>query len=58
MSSPATYFVVGLVEHLPVQPADHLPAAAVQSVVGVLGEHQVVRPEAGADVRDLLRLRS
>ena len=45
----------GLVEHLRVQPADDLAAAArPQRVVGVLGEHQVVRAEAGADVRELL----
>ena len=47
-----------LLEHLRVQPADHLAAAArPQRVVRVLGEHQVVRAEAGADVRQLLRLR-
>ena len=40
-----------------VQPADDLTAAArPERVVRVLGEHQVVRAEAGADVRQLLRL--
>ena len=48
----------GLVEHLAVQPADDLTAAArPQRVIRVLGEHQVVRAEAGADVRELPRLR-
>ena len=50
--------VAGLFEHLAIQPADHLAAAArPQRVVGVLGKHQMVRAEAGADVRELLRLR-
>ena len=50
--------VAGLVEQLRVQPAHHRPAAArPQRVVRVLGEHEMVRAEAGADVRELLRLR-
>ena len=48
--------VSGFLEHPGVEPADHLPAAArPQRVVRVLGEHQVMRAEAGADVRELLR---
>ena len=51
-------FVAGLVEHLRVQPSDDLAAAArPERVVGVLGEHQVMRAEARADVREFLRLR-
>ena len=52
--------VVRLVEHLRVEPADDIAAAAAagpQRVVRVLGELQVVRAEAGVDERELLRLR-
>ena len=50
--------VVRFVEHLGVQPAHHLSAAArPQRAVGVVGEHQVMRAEARADVRELFRFR-
>jgi hypothetical protein len=50
------HLILRFVEHLRVQPSDHLSTAAgPQRVVRVLGEHEVVRPEAGADVRQLLR---
>ena len=52
------HLVAGLVEHLRVEPADDLAAAArPQRAVRVFGEHQMVRAEARADVRELLRLR-
>ena len=51
-------FVARLVEHLRVEPADDLSAAArPQRAIRVLGEHQMVRAEARVDVRQLLRLR-
>src|SRR5689334_25406702 len=50
-------FVAGLVEQLCVQPPDDWPAATrPQGAIRILGEHQVVRAEAGADVSELLRL--
>ena len=52
------HLVVRLVEHLGVQPADYLTAAArPERAVRVLREHQMVRPEACADVCDLLGCR-
>ena len=56
---PALRFllVVRLVPHLGVEPAHHAAAAAAagpQRIVGVLGEQQVVRGEAGVDHRGLL----
>ena len=52
------HFVAGLVELLRVQPSDHLAAAArPQRPVRVFGEHQMVRGETRADVRQLFRLR-
>ena len=51
-------FISGFVEHLRVQPADHLSATTrPERVVRVLGKHQMVGAETGADVRDLLCLR-
>ena len=54
--------VAGLEIHLGVEPADHgqIVLAVVgepKRVVGVLGEVEVMRAEAGIDVRPLLRLR-
>ena len=52
------FLVAGLVEHLGVQPAHDLAAAArPQRAVRVFREHQVVGPETGADVCELLGLR-
>src|ERR1051326_6925887 len=49
-------FVAGLVEALRVEPADHRSAAArPQCSIGILGEHQMMRAEAGVDVRQLFR---
>src|SRR6185295_20352387 len=53
------FFVVGLIPHFDVQPADCTTAAAAagpESVVGVLGELQVVGAEASANEVDFLGL--
>src|SRR5207244_8990121 len=55
------HLVAGLLEQLPVQPANHAAGGAAgagpQRVVGVLGKDQVMGGEAGADERELARRR-
>ena len=56
---PALRFcdITCFVEHLGIDPADRCPAAAgPQSIVGVVGELQMMRPEASIDKRVLRRL--